>query len=191
MNQIETYGEPYVPNLSIRSNLTHDDIVNSLEFRDIEILTDNSIFEVLDARRKTSQDRKDFINDQDSTAGPGVVDNMIRNIITVRTGTFTGDNKFGINVDDLLFEQLDWANLEFMRSLIISGLDNHLPSNVTVLNVELSTNEKHDELIITIQYNIKLKDKGLQQPGPETIGNRKFNVSLNLAGSVGSNGGVI
>ena len=160
-----------------------------LEWRDVRILANDSLFEVMDAKRKSSQAAKDFINDQDSTSGPGVVDNMIHNILTIRTGTFRSDNRFGIAVDSLLFETLDWANLEFARTTIFNDLSQQLPPNVTVTDVELSTNDTWDTLFIDVSYNIKLEPNEIQwqQPGPQTIGERIAKVSLNLKGVRGSN----
>lgn len=159
-------------------------ISNKLKWRDTRVLNDKSIFEVLDAKRKTDQIEKDFINDQDSVSGPGIVDNMIRNILTVRSGTFRGDNNFGIRLDNIIFEQLDWANLEFIRTVIMSNLHNQLPSNVTVTHVELSTNETWDTLHISVIYEIRIQDGEIhsQKPGPETIGDRKAYVTLSLPG---------
>lgn len=157
---------------------------DTLEWRDVQVLTERSVFEVFDAKRKSKQPAKDFINDQDSVSGPGVLDNLIRNILTVRKGTFLGDQRFGLSVDSLLFEQLDWANLEFMRSVILNDLNNQLPGNITVTHIELSTNETWDTLFISIAYNIRLKENetSWQQPGPETIGGRKAYVNLSLSG---------
>lgn len=166
------------------------DFSNKLEWRDTRILNKNSIFEVLDAKRKSDQDKKDFINDQDSVSGPGVIDNLIKNILSVRRGTFSGDTRFGIAVDSILFEQLDWANLEFIRTVVLSNLNNQLPDNITITHIELSSNDVWDTLNISIAYNIKLGDgpgAKTQQPGPEVIGGRKAYISLNLNGVKGSN----
>lgn len=162
---------------------------NHLEWRDVRILANDSIFEVMDSKRNSAQALKDFINDQDSTSGPGVVDNMIHNILTIRTGTFRSDNRFGIKVDSLLFEQLDWANLEFAKTIIFNDLSQQLPPNITVTDIELSTNDTWDTLYIDIVYNIRLEANEViwQQPGPQTIGERISKVTLNLKGVRGSN----
>lgn len=161
-----------------------------LDWRDIRVLDNQSLFEVLDAKRKTFQERKDFINDQDSTAGPGVINNMIRNILTVRSKTFKSDTRFGIKVDSLIFETLDWANLEFARTIIMQDLHNQLPSNINVTHIDLTTSDTWDTLYINIAYNIRIRDgqNTWQEPGPETIGQREAYVTLNLADSAGSPG---
>lgn len=173
---------PYTPNKLDIQYPNWRQLSDKLDWRDKQVLSDTSIFEVLDAKRKSLQQNKDFLNDQDSTSGPGVVDNIIRNVLTIRKGTFKSETRFGIAVDSILFEQLDWANLEFIRTVIFNNLNNQLPNNITVTHIELSTNEKQDTLEITIAYNIRLKEDEVswQQPGPETIGGRKAYVSLNL-----------
>lgn len=156
---------------------------DKLRYRDIRVLDDRRFFEVLDAKRKTIQAKKDFINDQDSTAGPSVIDNMIRNILTVRRGTFEEETRFGIDVDAMLFENLDWASLEFMRTIIFNDLSNQIPNNITITHIELHA--EGDVLTIEIAYNIKYPEgsnkPNWQQPGPETIGERIAYVNLSIA----------
>lgn len=194
MANLETDGFPYgAPplenNTTVLDSKWRETHTDHLEYRDVKILNDKSIFEVLDAKRKTKQIKKDFINDQDSVIGPGVVDNIIRNILTVPSGTIKSDIHFGLKADSVVFETLDWANIEFLRSAILNALNNIGPSNVNVTEVDISTNEKQDTVNISIAYNIRFsEDTQLwQEPGPETIGERKFNVSLNIAGVRGSN----
>lgn len=186
---LETYGaDRYVPALTVRGPNWRD-LSDRLEYRDLRVLTNESLFEVMEPKRKTIQANKDFINDQDSISGPGVIDNMIRNILTIRSGTLSPATRFGIAVDSMLFEQLDWANLEFMRTVIFSNLNNQLPGNITVTHLELSTDDEWTTLYISVAYNIRLKEGEVtsQQPGPDTIGGRVAYVSLNLAGVRGSN----
>lgn len=164
----------------------------ALDWRDIRVLSNSSIFEVLDAKRKASQAKKDFINDQDSTSGPGVIDNMIRNILAIKSKTFAADVTFGNTADTLLFEQLDWANLEFLRTALFSDLSLQLPDNVIVDEIEIQVPSEdgrgiHDTLDVKIAYTINAPSTAnMNNPGPETIGKRIANISLSLAGYRGN-----
>lgn len=182
-----THGE--FTGTEIRNSEWRETYTDHLEYRDVKILNDRSIFEVLDAKRKTSQAKKDFINDQDSVIGPGVVDNIIRNILTVPAGTIKSDIHFGFKIDGVVFETLDWSAIEFLRSAMINALNNIGPSNVNVTEVQITADETLSTLDIAVAYNIRLSEDSQiwQEPGPETIGDRKFNVTLNLAGIRGSN----
>lgn len=188
MSTKDITDEDYIPHITGNGMAWIQD-TNKLDWRDVRILGVDSLFETMDAKRNTGQHKKDFINDQDSTSGPGVVDNMIRNILTLRAGTFHSDTRFGIAVDSMLFETLDWANLEFVKTTIFNDLSTQLPQNITVTNIELSTNDTWDTLNIDVLYNIKIDgNKAIwQQPGPDTIGERIAAVTLNLKGVRGSN----
>lgn len=194
MAELETDGFPYgAPplenNTTVLDSKWRETHTDHLEYRDVKILNDKSIFEVLDAKRKTKQIKKDFINDQDSVVGPGVVDNIIRNILTVPAGTIKSDIHFGLKADSVVFETLDWANIEFLRSAIINALSNIGPSNVNVTEVDIIADNDKNLVDIAIAYNITISEDSQiwQEAGPETIGERKFNVSLNIAGVRGSN----
>lgn len=107
------------------------------------LVSENSLFYEFENRRKTHQPLKDFFNDQDSVVGPNLVDVMLKNILSIRKNTLGEEEpneiiqKFGICSDEIMFEQLDWATLDFARSQIFYALGDNLPENIVITNVDV------------------------------------------------------
>lgn len=133
-----------------------------LTVRDIRILSDRSIFEEYDARRKTYQFNKDFINDQDSIAGPIIVHNMIKNILCTQLGSLRHAPDFGVNLTSFIFEQLDWVTIIAIRNHIASQLDVNLPPAVEIENIDIKANQdgQANAIDIDITYNYRLDEEG-------------------------------
>ena len=120
-----------------------------LTVRDIRILSDRSIFEEYDARRKTYQFNKDFINDQDSIAGPSIVHNMIKNVLCTQLGSLRHAPDFGVNLTSFIFEQLDWVTIVAIRNHIANQLDVNLPPAVEI-EILISRQTKMDKQMLLI-----------------------------------------
>ena len=133
-----------------------------LTVRDIRILSDRSIFEEYDARRKTYQFNKDFINDQDSIAGPSIVHNMIKNVLCTQLGSLRHAPDFGVNLTSFIFEQLDWVTIVAIRNHIANQLDVNLPPAVEVENIDIKANQdgQANAIDIDIAYNYTLDKEG-------------------------------
>lgn len=149
-------------NLS-NSNLYNPQIPQScLAVRDIRILSDRSIFEEYDALRKTYQFNKDFINDQDSIAGPSIIPNMIKNVLCTQLGSLRHAPDFGVNLTSFIFEQLDWVTIVAIRNHIANQLDVNLPPAVEIENIDIKANEdgQANAIDIDITYNYTLDEEG-------------------------------
>lgn len=149
-------------NLS-NSNLYNPQIPQScLTVRDIRILSDRSIFEEYDALRKTYQFNKDFINDQDSIAGPSIIPNMIKNVLCTQLGSLRHAPDFGVNLTSFIFEQLDWVTIVAIRNHIANQLDVNLPPAVEIENIDIKANEdgQANAIDIDITYNYTLDEEG-------------------------------
>lgn len=133
-----------------------------LTVRDIRILSDRSIFEEYDARRKTYQFNKDFINDQDSISGPSIVHNMIKNVLCTQLGSLRHAPDFGVNLTSFIFEQLDWVTIVAIRNHIANQLDVNLPPAVEVENIDIKANQdgQANAIDIDITYNYTLDKEG-------------------------------
>ena len=102
--------------------LKRSDEFDHLSYRDKRTIRDTTKFQTLDAKRKTIQSKMDFWNDQDSVSGPAIIENMMRNVLYTTRGAFSSEPNFGVRVDDLMYEQLDWANLEFFRTVLLNSI---------------------------------------------------------------------
>ena len=145
------------------SNLYKPRIPQScLAVRDIRILSDRSIFEECDALRKTYQFNKDFINDQDSIAGPSIIPNMIKNVLCTQLGSLRHAPDFGVNLTSFIFEQLDWVTIVAIRNHIANQLDVNLPPAVEIENIDIKANEdgQANAIDIDITYNYTLDEEG-------------------------------
>nr|DAP77579.1 MAG TPA: Baseplate wedge protein [Caudoviricetes sp.] len=145
------------------ANLYNPQIPQScLTVRDIRILSDRSIFEEYDARRKTYQFNKDFINDQDSISGPSIIPNMIKNVLCTQLGSLRHAPDFGVNLTSFIFEQLDWVTIVAIRNHIASQLDVNLPPAVEIENIDIKANEdgQANAIDIDITYNYTLDEEG-------------------------------
>lgn len=128
--------------------------------RDIRILSDSSIFEEYDALRKSYQYDKDFINDQDSIVGPGIINNMIKNILCTKLGSLSHDPDFGVDLTYHLFEQLDWVGVIAIRDHIANQLLINLPTSIEIDEVDIKANEdgQANTIDIGIAYHYTLPD---------------------------------
>ena len=155
-------------NLS-NSNLYNPQIPQScLTVRDIRILSDRSIFEEYDALRKTYQFNKDFINDQDSIAGPSIIPNMIKNVLCTQLGSLRHAPDFGVNLTSFIFEQLDWVTIVAIRNHIANQLDVNLPPAVEIENIDIKANEdgQANAIDIDITYNYTLDEESRLEQSP-------------------------
>ena len=139
-----------------------------LAVRDIRILSDRSIFEEYDALRKTYQFNKDFINDQDSIAGPSIIPNMIKNVLCTQLGSLRHAPDFGVNLTSFIFEQLDWVTIVAIRNHIANQLDVNLPPAVEIENIDIKANEdgQANAIDIDITYNYTLDEEGRLEQSP-------------------------
>lgn len=162
-------------NLS-NSNLYNPQIPQScLTVRDIRILSDRSIFEEYDALRKTYQFNKDFINDQDSIAGPSIIPNMIKNVLCTQLGSLRHAPDFGVNLTSFIFEQLDWVTIVAIRNHIANQLDVNLPPAVEIENIDIKANQdgQANAIDIDITYNYTLDEEGRLEQSPHFEENAK------------------
>lgn len=154
---------------AIDGNLYNPQIPQScLTVRDIRILSDRSIFEEYDALRKTYQFNKDFINDQDSIAGPSIIPNMIKNVLCTQLGSLRHAPDFGVNLTSFIFEQLDWVTIVAIRNHIANQLDVNLPPAVEIENIDIKANEdgQANAIDIDITYNYTLDEDGRLEQSP-------------------------
>ena len=160
--------------LNSRVNAIDGDLYNPqipqscLAVRDIRILSDRSIFEEYDALRKTYQFNKDFINDQDSIAGPSIIPNMIKNVLCTQLGSLRHAPDFGVNLTSFIFEQLDWVTIVAIRNHIANQLDVNLPPAVEIENIDIKANEdgQANAIDIDITYNYTLDEEGRLEQSP-------------------------
>ena len=161
-----------------------------LSVRDIRILSDRSIFEEYDALRKSYQFEKDFINDQDSIAGPSIIPNMIKNILCTRLGSLSHDPDFGVNLTPFIFEQLDWVTIIAIRDHIANQLDINLPPAVEVDNIDIRANSDNNANTIDIDifYSFKTNDEYFEEnrdgPGKD-LNTKKVTFTLGVEGFTG------
>lgn len=154
-----------------------------LERADKRVLFDDTLFFTSDAARKTPQFKKDLFNDQDSVAAPSRIETMIKNVLMTKKGTFHANKDFGIDVDSLMFEQLNWATIEFLRTYITNGLETSLPINITHCHIEVDP-KLPNTLEISLQYSVMDGYKWLE-PGPQTIGDRVLQFTASYKGFKG------
>lgn len=160
--------------LNSRVNAIDGDLYNPqipqscLAVRDIRILSDRSIFEEYDALRKTYQFNKDFINDQDSIAGPSIIPNMIKNVLCTQLGSLRHAPDFGVNLTSFIFEQLDWVTIVAIRNHIANQLDVNLPPAVEIENIDIKANQdgQANAIDIDITYNYTLDEEGRLEQSP-------------------------
>lgn len=163
-----------------------------LAVRDIRILSDSSIFEEFDAVRKSYQYDKDFINDQGSISGPGIVNNMIKNILCTKLGSLSHDPNFGVDLTHHLFEQLDWVAIIAIRDHIANQLMVNLPPAVEIEEVDIKANEdsQANTIDIGIAYFYTIPEdeffskSSTSGPGP-TLETKKVTFTLGVDGFTG------
>lgn len=160
-----------------------------LRWRDHQHLNRNTLFETFEPRRKTFQADKDFANDQDSVYGIDIVDHIIKNTLTVQTGVIEG---LGLDLTGYLFETMNFAELEFLRSDIIDRLNVSLPKSITILNVDITQKEDvngiQNTLFVSIAYRYRINketypaqyDHNVDTHGPFTIGERVASVNIKI-----------
>ena len=156
----------------------------NLRRKDKRVLYDHTHFITLDAIRKTPQVQKDLWNDQDAQSAPSRVENLIRNVLSVKKGTFEESPLFGFDANDILFDQLDWASLEFLKVYIQNAIDINLPINVTEISLDIDPKNANC-LNISLAYTSN--DSKYLESGPQTIGDRIANITLSYKGFKGAN----
>lgn len=144
-------------------------IQTNLLWQDNYTVNNDSIFEVLAPRRNTSQKLKDFVNDQDAVYGPGIIDNIIRNVLSIRSGSLTADD-FGFTADMILFDQLNWATLEILKTIFQSDIAKSLPEGTQVDNIDLRITDDNAGIEVSVLY-YQADDK-IRNEDPVTIGNK-------------------
>lgn len=160
------------------------------DVRDIRVLHDNSIFEEYDALRKSYQYDKDFITDQDSIAGPNIINNMIKNILCTKLGSLSTDPNFGVDLTYHLFEQLDWVGIIAIRDHIANQLDTNLPSSIEVetVDVRANTDGQANAIDIDIVYHFITDDAEFKEvkSGPgSNLNTKKVMFTLGVDGFTG------
>lgn len=183
-NDYKEFLEKRIPYIKEKFGANWRQVTNKFNERDIRFLNDESLFRKYDAERKTKQYKKDFINDQDSSYGMPIIDNIIKNILCVKQGTLGSKNarRFGFSIDELLFEQLTDSSLIFARHLLFNDFALNLPDNVNVIEIDIKSINDENLLEISVMYEYRdahLKKFEHQEPGPDNPITRKVNVVLN------------
>lgn len=149
--------------------------------RDLRILSDRSLFEEYDARRKSYQFDKDFINDQDSVLGPLIIPNMIKNVMCTKKGSILHDPNFGVDLTYHLFENLNWVQVIEIRDHIAEQLNANLPSWFSIETIDVRANP--DGLNNAIEVDIVYHYPSPYQSGPgPNLDTAKVQFTVGVAG---------
>lgn len=146
-----------------------------------------TVYDSYEPLRQTAQVEKDFIDDQDSVYGPGIIPNIMRNIMSFRDSTFSWLNSnsvfkaFGVSASMFLFEHLTWDSISHLSTIFKNDLQNQLPVNINVLNVDIHATEDNRGIDVSVLYIDETEN--YWKEGPQTIGERVATFTLGIKGS--------
>lgn len=100
----------------------------------------------------------DYRKPNQTVTDAAAINNAIKNILLTKKGSMPGKPTFGSDIDEVLFNQMDYITKNLLKNYIKEALYTW-EKRIIVINVEIQEVPEFNKLIATINYTYR--DKGL------------------------------
>jgi len=100
----------------------------------------------------------DYRQPNSTVTDAAAINNAIRNILLTRKGSVPGKPTFGSDIQQVLFNQMDYVNKNVLKNFIREALEKW-EKRVTIVDVVVTEDAAYNRIIATLSYIYR--DKGL------------------------------